>query len=111
MHELGLCSSIVEVVERRAQGRPVARVRVRVGCLHHVHPDAFDQSFALAAAGGVADGASAELVILDAAGTCRGCGTSFAVHHPMDPCPACGEPEVVVAGGDELTLELIEYRR
>ena len=46
MHELGLCSSIVDAIEQRAGERPVARVRVQVGRLHHVHPEAFDQSFA-----------------------------------------------------------------
>ena len=34
----GLCSSIVDAVERRAGDRSVVRVRVRVGRLHHVHP-------------------------------------------------------------------------
>ena len=57
MHELGLCEAILDVVERRAGERPVARVKVRVGQLHHVHPDAFEQSFALVAAGSIADSA------------------------------------------------------
>jgi hydrogenase assembly chaperone HypC/HupF len=62
MHELGLCSSIVDAIERRAGDRPVARVRVQVGRPHHVHPEAFDQSFAVAALGTVAQDAAAELV-------------------------------------------------
>ena len=65
MHELGLCSSIVDAVTRRAGSRPVARVRVRVGRLNHVHPEAFDQSFEIAAMGTVAEGAVAELVLVD----------------------------------------------
>jgi hypothetical protein len=40
MHELGLCSSIVDAIEHRAGVRQVPRVRVRVGRLHHVHPRA-----------------------------------------------------------------------
>lgn len=65
MHELGLCASIVDAVARRAGSRPVARVKVRVGRLNHVHPEAFDQSFAVAAMGTVAEGATAELVLVD----------------------------------------------
>jgi len=42
MHELGMCQAILDVVEKRAGDRPVARVRVRVGQLHHVHPEAFE---------------------------------------------------------------------
>ena len=75
MHELGLCEDIVAAVEQRAGERPVARVTVRVGRLHHVHPEAFDQSFAMAAAGGVADGAAAQLVLLPVQVRCHRCGT------------------------------------
>jgi len=65
VHELGLCASIVDAVQRRAGNRPVARVRVRVGRLNHVHPEAFDQSFAVAAMGTIAEGATPELVLVD----------------------------------------------
>jgi Zn finger protein HypA/HybF involved in hydrogenase expression len=64
VHELGLCTDVVEAVERRAAGRRVARVRVRVGEAHAVEPEAFEQSFAIAAAGSVAEGAWAELVLV-----------------------------------------------
>ena len=74
MHELGLCASIVDAVEQRAGERPVARVRVRVGRLHHVHPEAFDQSFAVAAQGTVAEDAAAELVLLPMSARCTSCG-------------------------------------
>ena len=111
MHELGLCSSIVDAVEQRAGERPVARVRVRVGRLHHVHPEAFDQSFAIAAMGTVAEDAAAELVLLPGAVALR--GVRRGVGRPTrsrSACPACGAVEVEVVGGDELTLESIEYR-
>ena len=94
MHELGVCTAIVDALERRANGRSVAAVRVRVGCLHHFHPDAFAQSFALAAEGSVAAGAGPELVVLPVAARCE----------------RCGSPEVEERGGDELVLERIEYR-
>ena len=74
MHELGLCASIVDAVEQRAGDRPVARVRIRVGRLHHVHPEAFDQSFAIAAMGSVAEDATAELVLLPVSVRCSSCG-------------------------------------
>lgn len=110
MHELGLCESIVNAVEARAGERPVARVRVRVGSLHHVHPEAFDQSFAVAAAGGVAEDAAAELVLIPASGACGECGTVFDTDDAALACPKCGGIDITIAGGDELTLELIEYR-
>jgi hydrogenase nickel incorporation protein HypA/HybF len=109
MHELGLCSSIVDAIERRAGERPVAKVRVRVGRLHHVHPEAFDQSFAVAALGTVAEGAAAELVLLPVRARCATCGKSWDGDDIPVACPECGEMGVELIGGDELVLESIEY--
>jgi len=111
MHELGMCSSIVEAVERRAEGRRVARVKVRVGQLHHVHPDAFEQSFAIAAAGGVAERASAELVLLPVQARCGSCRSTWQSGDVPMSCPECGGLGVELVGGDELILESIEYER
>jgi hydrogenase nickel incorporation protein HypA/HybF len=110
MHELGLCSSIVDAIERRAGERPVARVRVHVGRLHHVHPEAFDQSFAVAAMGPVAEDAAAELLLLPVRAQCGQCGEAWDGDEIPVACPACGSIEVELVGGDELVLELIEYR-
>src|SRR5579864_8837741 len=110
MHELGLCTSIVDAIERRAGARPVSRVRVRVGRLHHVHPEAFDQSFAVAAMGTVAEDAAAELVLLPVRARCLGCGASWEGDEIPVACNACGSVQIELVGGDELVLESIEYR-
>lgn len=110
MHELGLCTSIVDAVERRAGERPVAHVRVRVGCLHHVHPDAFGQSFTLAASGTVAEGAEAELVLLPVRARCGTCRADWQSEEIPMACPACQSVDIDLVGGDELVLESIEYR-
>lgn len=64
MHELGLCEGILEAVERRAAGRRVAGVRVRVGELHQVVEPALAQAFELVAEGTVAEGAAVDLVVV-----------------------------------------------
>jgi hydrogenase nickel incorporation protein HypA/HybF len=110
MHELGLCSSIVDAIERRAGDRQVVRVRVRVGRLHHVHPEAFDQSFAVAAMGTVAQDASAELVLLPIRARCHSCGAELEVEQIPVSCTGCGAIDLEVTGGDELLLESIEYQ-
>jgi len=109
MHELGLCSAIVDAVERRAGDRAVARVRVQVGRLHHVHPEAFDQSFAVAAQGTVAEGATAELVLVPVTSRCASCGYQWDTDDLPAVCPRCEAIEVMPVGGDELVLELVEY--
>ena len=110
MHELGLCEAIVGAIEKRAGDRDVASVRVRVGRLHHVHPDAFEQSFEMAAAGGVARDARAELVLLPVRASCGACGAEIVAEEIPLACPECGSVDVELTGGDELVLESIEYR-
>ena len=45
MHEVGLCEDVLDAVLRRADGRRVTGVRVRVGVLHHVSDASFEQAF------------------------------------------------------------------
>lgn len=110
MHELGLCSSIVNAIERRAGDRSVVHVRVHVGRLHHVHPDAFDQSFAMAAMGTVAEDAAADLVLLPVRARCQVCGNDWEGEEMPLACPSCDSVAIELTGGDELVLESIEYR-
>ena len=110
MHELGLCSSIVDAIEARAGERPVAHVRVRVGRLHHVHPEAFGQSFSVAAMGTVAEDAAAELVLLPVRAHCRGCDTTWECEEVPLACRRCESVNIELVGGDELMLESIEYK-
>jgi hydrogenase nickel incorporation protein HypA/HybF len=65
MHEFGLCEGILDAVERRAAGREVAGVRVRVGEALRVAEPALDQAFTLASEGTVAEGAQIEMVEVD----------------------------------------------
>ena len=110
MHEAGFCHGVLHAVEDRAAGRQVARIGVRVGSLHRIVPAAFEQSFQMMAAGGVADGAATEVTIVPARGSCGSCGRDFASVDPPIACPQCGSLEVRASGGDELTLEWVEYR-
>jgi hydrogenase nickel incorporation protein HypA/HybF len=107
---MSYCEGVLQAVERRAAGRPVARISVRIGVVHRVVADAFAQSFEMAAAGGVADGAVAQVVTVPIKASCTACGAAFDASDPHPACPACGALEVMTVGGDEVILEWIEYR-
>jgi Zn finger protein HypA/HybF involved in hydrogenase expression len=62
MHEIGMCEALLAAVEKRAAGRQVTGVRVRIGTGHRVVEPALAQGFELVAVGSVADGAVVELV-------------------------------------------------
>lgn len=109
MHELSYCEGVLEAVERRAAGRRVARVGVRIGAVHRVVAGAFEQSFQLAAAGGPAEGATTEVVVVPVHGHCMDCRSDFDAADPSPACPTCGSLDVAVEGGDEVVLEWLQY--
>lgn len=109
MHEMSYCEGVLEAVHRRAAGRPVARVGVRIGAVHRVVADAFQQSFQLAAAGGPAEGATTEVVVVPVRGHCMDCRSDFASTDPAPACPSCGSLDVAAEGGDDVVLEWLQY--
>ena len=65
MHEVSLGEAILDAVERRAAGRKVRRVKVRVGTLHAVVGPALDQGWELVSEGSVAEGSALDVVQVD----------------------------------------------
>jgi hydrogenase nickel incorporation protein HypA/HybF len=110
MHELGLCEGILEAVERRAGGRRVTRVRLRVGTLLRVAEPALDQAFSLVADGTVAEGAAIDLVVVPVRTTCAACRQVTDADEVPVVCAACGSSELEVSGGDEFVLESIQLQ-
>jgi hydrogenase nickel incorporation protein HypA/HybF len=106
---MSYCEGVLEAVHRRAGGRPVARVGVRIGAVHRVVADAFEQSFQLAAAGGPADGATTEVVVVPVRGHCMDCRADFESPDPSPACPSCGSLDVAAEGGDDIVLAWLQY--
>ena len=61
MHEMALTQSVVDAVCEHAAGRHVHSVKVQIGALCAVVPDAMQFCFELATEGTVADGARLDL--------------------------------------------------
>lgn len=108
MHEMGMCDAIVDAARRRAKGRPVSGVKVRVGG-HPVDPDVIDQNFRLAAEGTELEGADIELVMEPLSVHCGDCGATTPVGSAaaLAACPVCGGVDVQARGRDEVVLESI----
>jgi hydrogenase nickel incorporation protein HypA/HybF len=103
MHELGITQSVVEAVTDRTGSSPVACVRVRVGRLAGVVPDAMRFCFELVTAGTPLEGAVLEIEQPDGRGHCRDCGAEFPLADLILLCD-CGSADVEVLAGRELAV-------
>jgi hydrogenase nickel incorporation protein HypA/HybF len=108
VHELSIGSAVVATAVRHAAGRPVTRVRVRVGALRQVVPDSLRFYFEVVARETPCEGAVLELELIGARLRCEECETEWATDVPAFRCPACAGADVTVVAGDELEVESID---
>jgi len=103
MHELAITQSVVDAVTQRTGSAPVASVRLRVGRLAGVVPDAMRFCFELVTAGTPLEGAALEFDRPEGRGRCRTCGAGLALTAPVLLCD-CGSADVEVLAGRELAV-------
>lgn len=106
MHELSIASSVVEACAEKAGGARVLRVRLEVGQLAAVLPDALRFCFDVCAAGTALEGAELEIVEIPGRAICDDCGRSVTLSAPYGVCE-CGGILRIVAGR-ELRLKEME---
>ena len=107
MHELAIAESVVASVLEHTGGRRVAVVRLRVGRLAGVVPDALSFCFELATAGTTLEGASLEIVEEHGRARCRTCACDFTVDDSILLC-GCGSADVELLSGQELSVTSVE---
>jgi hydrogenase nickel incorporation protein HypA/HybF len=103
MHELAITQGVVDVVTERTGTAPVTTVRVRVGRLSGVVPDAMRFCFDLVTAGTPLDGAVLEIEQPEGRARCRSCGAEFELADLVLLCE-CGSADVEVLAGRELAV-------
>jgi hydrogenase nickel incorporation protein HypA/HybF len=111
MHEMALTESIVEIVaeEARKQGfRAVCIVRLHIGALARVEPDALRFCFDAVSRGTVAEGAALDIVRAPGEGWCLDCGKTVVIEERFGACPECGKSHVQVTSGDEMRIVELE---
>jgi hydrogenase nickel incorporation protein HypA/HybF len=107
MHELAITQSVVDMVVERMAGRRVATVRVRVGELSGVVPDAMAFCYEVVTAGTELEGSRLEIERTPGRAHCRDCGQDFALADLIMLCP-CGSADVALLAGRELEVASVD---
>ena len=111
MHEMSLCQSVVRILEEQAAAHAYARVklvRLEVGPLSTVEPEALRFCFDAATRGTLAENATLDIVTTPASAWCFSCGESVTISERNGVCPNCGGYQLQVTGGDELRIKELE---
>lgn len=108
MHELALADSIVRAVAAEVGDARVLRVRLSIGRLAAVVPDALRACFPLCARGTALEGAALEIRDIPARAVCRGCGAEEDLVDPAFARCRCGSEDLALTGGADLRIEEVE---
>lgn len=107
MHELALTESLVSTVCEHVGRAKVTRVRVVVGRLSGVVPEAMRFCFDVCAAGTPLEGARLEVEEVAGRARCRSCETEVELEDAVPLC-GCGSADLLVLSGQELKIREVE---
>jgi hydrogenase nickel incorporation protein HypA/HybF len=112
MHEGVYTDQIAEAVQAQLAAHPGAKplkVRVKVGEMLHLQPDAVRMHFSALAAGTPLAGLELDLEEAPVELGCRACGKhSHPEDHHLLACAACGSRDVEVLEGRSVVIERID---
>jgi hydrogenase nickel incorporation protein HypA/HybF len=113
MHEMSIALAVVDQVEEAARSHGatgVRTVRLRIGELAGVVPDALAFSFGLACAGTVVEGAELVTETVPGRARCASCDDEWAVGMPPRLiCPVCDRATAELVSGRELRIAAVEW--
>ncbi|HEY6449886.1 MAG TPA: hydrogenase maturation nickel metallochaperone HypA [Candidatus Cybelea sp.] len=114
MHEASVARAIVDEIVDRASDElieRVFRVRLKIGALTGVFPDALTFVWDAATEGTLAEGSILEIERIPLEIFCKRCVRSRQVeqtHPPLPICPVCGDPSAEIVRGRELLITGLE---
>lgn len=111
MHELSVCLSLLEQVERIAaehRASRVERILLRIGPLSGVEAELLRNAYPLAAAGSIAEDAVLDIEPAPVRVRCNTCGAETDALANRLLCGACGDWQTRLVSGDEMLLANLE---
>ena len=111
MHEVGLMRETLELALRQSAqhgGERILMVKMRIGELSGVVPEALRFAFDAMIVGTIAEHARLEIEWVPARSLCQVCGHEGSSALFAPDCPACGAPETRLCAGREIELAELE---
>jgi hydrogenase nickel incorporation protein HypA/HybF len=112
MHEMSIIEALLEQIRLHCPtAMQVRAVRLRVGALRQVLPEALTFCYEAAVRGTFLEGSRLQIEQLPAEARCRHCSLTFAVEDYWFECPRCNFAGAELLRGDELQLLSLELSK
>lgn len=107
MHEVSICEHLLALARQEA-GRhgvkKIVRLRVEIGRLSCLEPEALRFAFEALAPGTIAEAADLQIDRPPVQATCEDCEAVVELNSRLAPCPSCGGTRLALHNGDEMRL-------
>ena len=111
VHEVGIIQSVLEIAESQARLNGATRIleiRMRVGRMTGIEPEAIEHAFAVLRDGTLAAGAVLTVEYVPGVFWCATCSVEFESDDLIGGCPTCREPSFDLRRGREMAVESLE---
>ncbi|HWQ93334.1 MAG TPA: hydrogenase maturation nickel metallochaperone HypA [Clostridia bacterium] len=111
MHELSIMEGALAVAldqAQKARAERICAVRLRIGDLSGVVPEALEFAFETLSSGTLAEGAELQVERVPARFWCASCRQEFEAGALLAECPRCGVPSRDLRAGREMELASME---
>ncbi len=111
MHEVGIMQNAIHMAENQARESNATRVhalRLKVGAMSGVVPDALEFAFETVSQGTMVEGAKLEIEHVEPAAWCAHCDAEFTCADYDLTCPRCQAFSTELRRGTEMQLSSIE---
>ena len=107
MHEMSIAQSLVEILQeemKKAGAQRLRSVRLEVGRMSAIVPDALSFGFEVITAGTHLEGAELIMDSVPLKAVCRACRREFEIEQYAFYCPFCRSGDIEVLSGQELAV-------
>ena len=111
MHEMSIAQNLIDVVKEemvKHEAKTLRSVRLDIGEMSAIVPDALSFCFEVAITGTELEGAKLNMDIVPLKGLCHECKSEFEVKNYTFVCPSCHGTKIETIAGQNLSIMEIE---
>jgi len=111
MHEMSIAQSLIDILKDemlKHDAKSLRSVRLNVGQMTAIVPDALSFCFQVITDGTEMEGARLIMEIIPLMGYCSECEEEFEIKDYAFLCPSCGSTKINTLGGQDLSIVEIE---